>query len=42
MQADVNRNPEQHKETDDQIDGAIISYLVDALLLQKEAAFPST
>jgi len=40
IEADVNRDPEQYSETSDEKDVAMISYLVDLLLLQKEAVFP--
>jgi hypothetical protein len=40
VEADVNRDPEQYGETDDKRDAQMISYLVDVLLLQKEADFP--
>jgi len=39
--ADVNREVEQYKETNDDIDRQMISYLIDVLLLQKKALFPS-
>ena len=41
VEADVNRDPEQHNETSDERDVAMISYLVDVLLLHQEAVFPS-
>lgn len=41
VQADVNRDPEQHTETDDARDAAMISYLIDVLLLRQESTFPS-
>jgi hypothetical protein len=37
----VNRNPEQYQETSDEQDRKMISYLVDVLLLHRDAAFPS-
>jgi hypothetical protein len=40
-EADVNRDSEQHKATDDKHDSQMISYLVDVLLLHREAEFPS-
>ena len=40
-EADVNRDPDQHKATDDKHDSQMISYLVDVLLLHREAEFPS-
>jgi hypothetical protein len=39
--ADVNRDPEQYKATNDERDAGMISYLVDVLLLHQEAVFPS-
>ncbi len=41
IEADVNRDPEQYKETSDERDAKMISYLVDVLLLHREAVFPS-
>lgn len=41
VEATVNRDPQQYKETSDQRDAEIISYLIDLLLLQRDAAFPS-
>lgn len=41
IEATVNRDPQQYKETSDQRDAEIISYLIDVLLLQRDAAFPS-
>jgi hypothetical protein len=41
LEADVNRDPEQYKETSDKNDAEMIIYLVDAVLLHKEADFPS-
>ena len=41
IEADVNRNPEQHNETNNERDIGMISYLVDVLLLHKEAILPS-
>jgi len=38
--ADVNRNPEQYKETIDEFDQQMIPYLIDILLLKKQAKFP--
>ncbi len=37
----VNRNPEQYRETSDDQDRKMISYLVDVLLLHRDVAFPS-
>jgi hypothetical protein len=36
----VNRAPEQYRETDDAHDHALLSFLVDALLLGRDVAFP--
>ncbi len=41
IEADVNRDPKQYKETSDERDARMISYLVDVLLLHREAVFPS-
>jgi hypothetical protein len=41
IEADVNRDPEQYGQTSDERDAQMISYLIDVLLLQKEADFPS-
>ena len=41
LEADVNRNPEQYGETDDAKDAEMISYLIDVLLLHREAELPS-
>ena len=41
IEAEVNRDPQQYKETRDQRDAEIISYLIDVLLLRRDAAFPS-
>ena len=41
IEADVNRDPKQYKETIDKRDVKMISYLVDVLLLHREAVFPS-
>ena len=41
IEAHVNRDPEQYTETRDAHDAKMISYLIDILLLQNEAAFPS-
>lgn len=38
--ADVNRDVEQYKEVNDELDRQMISYLIDLLLLQKSARFP--
>lgn len=39
--AEANRDPEQYRETSDERDAKMISYLVDVLLLRQEATFPS-
>jgi hypothetical protein len=39
--AELNRNPKQYTETSDAKDASLISYLIDVLLLHKEAEFPS-
>ena len=36
----ANRAPEQYRETDDAHDAAILSYLVERILLGREAPFP--
>ena len=41
FEADLNRDPEQYSETSDVHDAAMISYLIDVLLLQQDADFPS-
>jgi len=41
VEADLNRDPEQYNETSDNRDAKMISYLIDALLLQQPAVFPS-
>lgn len=41
IEADVNRDQEQYSETSDQLDVAMISYLIDVLLLGRDAEFPS-
>ncbi len=40
IKADVNRDQKQYKETNDQKDVELISYLIDVLLLHREAVFP--
>ena len=40
-EADLNRDPEQYKNTDDQYDADMIPYLVNVLLLKRPAPFPS-
>lgn len=41
VEADVNRDHVQYKETDDERDTRMILYLVEVLLLHREAVFPS-
>ena len=41
IEADVNRDPEQYDDTSDERDAAMISYLVDVLLLHQEAVVPN-
>src|SRR5262249_44725766 len=41
VEADVNRDPEQYRETSDERDAKMISYLIDLLLLQQEPDFPT-
>ena len=41
FEADLNREPEQYGQTDDDHDAAMISYLIDVLLLEREADFPT-
>lgn len=41
VEADVNRDPEQYKSTDDAEDAKTVSYLVDVLLLHKDVLFPT-
>ena len=41
IEAEVNRNPEQYSEISDERDAKMISYLVDVLLLHRDADFPS-
>jgi hypothetical protein len=40
-EANVNRDPEQYKETSDERDAEMISYMIDVLLLHQRALFPS-
>ena len=40
-EAEVNRDPEQYRETSDERDAKMISYLIDVLLLHQETEFPS-
>jgi hypothetical protein len=42
VSAAVNRDPEQYKETNDEHDRQMISYLIDVLLLRRPSAFPSS
>jgi hypothetical protein len=39
--AEVNREPEQYSATDDERDAQMISYLIDVLLLGRDAQYPS-
>ncbi len=41
FEADVNRDPEQYDEQRDSHDTAMISYLIDVLILGQEAEFPA-
>ena len=41
IEAEVNRNPKQYTEKSDEKDVEIISYLIDVLLLHKDAKFPT-
>jgi hypothetical protein len=41
VEADVNRDPEQYRQTNDAYDAEMISYLIDVLLLHQEGIFPS-
>ena len=41
FEADLNRDPDQYGETRDDHDAALISYLIDVLLLDREADFPT-
>jgi hypothetical protein len=41
VEAEVNRDPEQYRETNDDRDARMISYLIDVLLLGRQADFPS-
>lgn len=41
VEACVNRDPEQYTGTSDEQDAEMISYLVDLLLLHRDATFPS-
>lgn len=40
IEADVNRGPIQHGEPSDVRDAMMISYLIDVLLLERQATFP--
>ena len=40
IEADLNRDPEQYKQTSDERDAEMISYLIDSFLLHKKAVFP--
>jgi hypothetical protein len=41
VEAIVNRDPEQYKNTDDEYDARMIVYLIKVLLLRQHAEFPS-
>jgi hypothetical protein len=41
VEAEVNRDPEQYRETNDDRDARMISYLIDVLFLGRQADFPS-
>ncbi len=41
VEAEVNRNPKQYEETSDKHDAEMVSWLIDVLLLQQDADFPS-
>lgn len=41
VEADVNRDPEQYRETIDGMDAGLISWLIDVLLLRKDVEYPS-
>lgn len=41
VQAEVNRDPDQYREANDEHDVAMISYLIDILLLRQASVFPS-
>lgn len=41
IEADLNRDPAQYRETSDSRDAKMINYLIDVLLLEKPADFPS-
>ena len=41
IEADLNRDPEQHGVTNDERDAELISYLLDVVLLHRDAIFPS-
>lgn len=40
VHVDVNRDPEQYRETSDTRDAQTLAYLIDVLLLQRDAPFP--
>lgn len=40
VSADVNRETDQYSETDDAVDAKMISYLIDVVLLHRDATFP--
>ena len=41
VKAEVNRDPSQYRATDDEVDAARISFLIDLLLLHQPSVFPS-
>ena len=41
VEAKVNRDPEEYREQRDEYDARMISYLIDVLLLEQAADFPS-
>jgi len=41
IKAEINRDSEEYSETNDEKDKKLISYIIDLILLQKEAVFPS-
>ena len=41
VEADLNRERSEYGQTDDEHDAAMISYLIDVLLLEREADFPT-
>lgn len=41
VEAEVNRDPAQYRETNDERDAAMVTYLIDVLLLRHASVFPS-